>query len=138
MLREHACVLVKNRNTCISEYTSISDDVLIHRAKILGVSLGASTSQVKDSIHNIKETDNNRTLIMIQKNLAEDDKDKSSHSDAFHHANSLSTDLGEDGQLSPEEKSPVREAKGLKVYKRREKVVPKAVRRSSRLNKKYK
>jgi hypothetical protein len=47
-------------------------------------------------------------------------------------------DIGDDAQLAPEKKEPIQEAKKFKVYTRREKVVPKVVRRSVRLSKKYK
>jgi hypothetical protein len=101
--------------------------------------LGASASQIKVSIRNIKEEDNKRTLIMIQKNLVDTHKDESTVIPDLYHASDLATDLGdEDRQLVPKDKSPVWEEKILKVYKRREKVVPKVVRRSIRLSKKYK
>jgi hypothetical protein len=119
--------------------SSIPDDVFIQRANKLGVSMGTSSSQISNSINNIKEVDYNRTLIMIQKNLAESNKeDEQLHSEVLDHASSISMDLGDDVQLVTDGKEPTREGKTLKVYKRREKVVPKVVRRSVRLSKKYK
>jgi hypothetical protein len=125
--------------------SSIPNDVFLQRAKILGVSLGASPSQAAKSIASIKEVDNHRTLIMIQKNLDEvkkseepNNNDDSFHNEVLEHASSISLDIGDDAQLAPEKKEPIQEAKKFKVYTRREKVVPKVVRRSVRLSKKYK
>jgi hypothetical protein len=125
--------------------SSIPNDVFWQRAKILGLSLGNSTSQCAKSIESIKEVDNHRTLIMIQKNLDEvknvDEPNKNDdpfHNKVLEHASSLSLDIGDDAQLAPEGKDPIREAKKIKVYTRRAKVVPKVVRRSVRLSKKSK
>jgi hypothetical protein len=58
----------------------------------------------------IKDIDNNRTLIMIQKNLEDKDKESEMSSGLLDKAASLSSDLEDDRQLAPEEKSPIREA----------------------------
>jgi hypothetical protein len=117
---------------------SIPDDVVADRAKSMGVLLGTSSSQVLESIHNIKEMDNNRTLIMITKNLEEAHPDQSTSSDIINHATSLSTDLDDNSQLVPEEQTPGRVETCLKTYRRRPKVAPKTVRRSVRISKQNK
>ncbi|KAM0904909.1 hypothetical protein ACQ4PT_017693 [Festuca glaucescens] len=119
--------------------SSISDDTFLARATTMGVSLGATQAQVNESIANIKDVDNKRTLITIQKNLENKEIPESSSSSALlDKVSSLSSDLDDDTQLIPEEKSPIRVVKKLRVYKRREKVVPKVVRRRSRLSNKNK
>jgi hypothetical protein len=128
-------------NAKVSDFTlsSIPDDVFTHRAKVLGVSLGTSPSQVYESIRNIKEVDNKRNLIVLHKNLEEANKiNDPSYNEILHNASSLSTDLEQEAQISPEGKELVQEEKKLKVYKRREKVIPKVVRRSVRISKKSK
>jgi hypothetical protein len=106
---------------------------------VLGVSLGTSPSQVYESIRNIKGVDNKRNLIVLHKNLEEANKiNDPSYNEILHNASSLSTDLEQEAQISPEGKELVQEEKKLKVYKRREKVIPKVVRRSVRISKKSK
>jgi hypothetical protein len=76
---------------------------------------------------------------MIQKNLEETSKvDEPLYNETMQHADSISTDLDIENQLDTEREYRVREEKKLKVYKRREKVIPKVVRRSVRLCKKHK
>jgi hypothetical protein len=56
----------------------------------------------------------------------------------MQHADSICTDLDLEDELDTERKDLVQEEKKLKVYKRREKVISKVVRRSVRLCKKHK
>jgi hypothetical protein len=46
--------------------SSITDDVFAHRANMMGVPLGGSPSQIRESIMKIKEANNKRSLIPIQ------------------------------------------------------------------------
>lgn len=48
---------------------SIPDDLFVKRANVLGVSLGVSSSEISESIKSIKDIDNCRTLIMIEKKI---------------------------------------------------------------------
>jgi hypothetical protein len=54
----------------------------------------------------------------------------------FGHLNELSSDLAEEGNQSSQHTEPKMVNKTLKVYKRKQKVAPKVVRRSVRLNNK--
>jgi hypothetical protein len=143
---ERAKYLAKAKDAALSPGTnqpsrfslsSLSDDTFLHRANKLGVSLGGNSAQVQMSIHTIKQVDNKRTLIMIQKNIDETNKNNEMDtSEIIQHASLLSTDLRDDAELISKEKSPIRETKPLKVYARKKKVAPKIVRRSERLSKK--
>jgi hypothetical protein len=105
----------------------------------MGVVLGASSSQVMSAIHNIKEVDNKRNLIMIQKNLNEANKlDDSSSNEVLDQASSLSRDIVDDSEHILEGMENTKNVKNLKVYTRRKKAVPAIVRRSVRLSKKSK
>jgi hypothetical protein len=64
--------------------------------------------------------------------------DEPSYNETLQHVDYISTDLDIENQLDTEMKDLVQEEKKLKVYKRREKVIPKVVRRSVRLCKKHK
>jgi hypothetical protein len=57
-------------NCRASKYTlsSFSHDDIVDRASKLGVNLGNSPSQILSSIDNLKDTDLQRTLIMLKKN----------------------------------------------------------------------
>jgi ABC-type siderophore export system fused ATPase/permease subunit len=50
----------------------------------------------------------------------------------MHNAASISTNLDHEDQLVPEGKDLVQGEKNLKIYKRREKMIPKVVRQSVR------
>jgi hypothetical protein len=119
---------------------AISDDTIFQRAQKLGVSLGGTSSQVTNTIANIKQVDNKRTLIMLSKNLEEKEKvDSDIQIGTLQLAQDLTSDLQCEDNLSAEELVPVREKKIVKVYKRREKkdkLAPRVVRRSVRLSKK--
>jgi hypothetical protein len=117
---------------------SIPDNVVAERAKSMGVLLGSSFPQVLNTIHNIKEMDNTRTLITITKNLEQEYPDESTSLDILNHATSLSTDLDDNSQLAQVEQTPCRVDVGLKTYKRRPKVVPNVLRRSIRIGKQIK
>jgi hypothetical protein len=120
---------------------SISDDIIISRAEKIGVSFGSSPSMVSKLVKNIKDSDNTRTLIMLSKNLAEKniDDEGRTHNTTFDQANGLSVDLMEESNnLEEHNREPVvlEKREITRVYKRREKVKPKVVRRSARLSKK--
>ncbi|KAM0927551.1 hypothetical protein ACQ4PT_002786 [Festuca glaucescens] len=116
---------------------SIPDDIFLHRAKSMGVSLGASSSQVADTISNMKAVDNKRTLIMLSKNLEDNNQNENSQqNDALVHASDLSLDLCDEGKQISDDAVPICDRKITKVYKRKEKVAPKVVRRSVRMSKK--
>jgi hypothetical protein len=119
---------------------AISDDTIFQRAQKLGVSLGGTSSQVTNTIANIKQVDNKRTLIMLSKSLEEKEKvDSDIQIGTLQLAQDLTSDLQCEDNLSAEELVPVREKKIVKVYKRREKkdkLAPRVVRRSVRLSKK--
>jgi hypothetical protein len=125
--------------------SSISDASFLSRTSKLGVCLGASNDEIAATILNIKQSDNERTLIMLSKNI--DEKIENDHGEIgdngkkceiFEKASSLSMDLTAEEQLGSDEiaNPPISIPKITRVYKRREKVVPIAVRRSSRLKKK--
>jgi hypothetical protein len=117
---------------------SFSEDVFIDRAYKLGVSLGSSPSKVSNLIKKIKDDDYSRTIIMLTKNLVDKDSEGGlQQNEVFDRANALTTDLiDESNNLGQGELEPnIQETKIIKVYKRRDKVKPKVVRRSSRLNK---
>jgi hypothetical protein len=119
---------------------AISDDTIFQRAQKLGVSLGGTSSQVTNTIANIKQVDNKRTLIMLSKNLEEKEKvDSDIQIGTLQLAQDLTSDLQCEDNLSAQELVPVCEKKIVKVYKRREKkdkLAPRVVRRSVRLSKK--
>jgi hypothetical protein len=143
---ERAKYLAKAKDAALSPGTnqpsifslsSLSDDTFLHRANKLGVSLGGNSAQVQMSIHTIKQVDNKRTLIMIQKNIDESNKNNEMDtSEIIQHASLLSTDLRDDAELISKEKSPIRETKPMIVCARKKKVAPKIVGRSERLSKK--
>jgi hydrogenase maturation factor HypE len=115
---------------------SLSNDTVINRAARLGVSLGVSPEQISNSINIIKEKDNMRTVVMLAKNLKEKSAEEDQHS-ILNQATNLSVDLVGEEQLGSEEHSAFFvKPKITKVYKRKQKVVPIAVRRSARLSKK--
>jgi hypothetical protein len=64
--------------------------------------------------------------------------DEPSYNETLQHVDYISTDLDIENQLDTEMKDLVQEEKKLKVYKRREKMIPKVVCRSVRLCKKHK
>jgi thymidylate synthase len=87
---------------------SIPDEVFLKTANKLRVSMGASVSQISDSIKDIKEADHNRTLIMITKNLEKDcENNESVHSDVLDHVSSISRDIEDEAQLAPEGHDPI-------------------------------
>jgi hypothetical protein len=115
---------------------SLSNDTVINRAARLGVSLGVSPEQISNSINIIKEKDNMRTVVMLAKNLKEKSAEEDQHS-ILDQATNLSVDLVGEEQLGSEESSAFFvKPKITKVYKRKQKVIPIAVRRSARLSKK--
>jgi hypothetical protein len=117
---------------------SFSEEVFIDRAYKLGVSLGSSPSKVSNMIKKIKDDDHSRTIIMLTKNLVDKDSEGGlQQNEVFDRANALTTDfIDESKNLGQGELEPnIQETKIIKVYKRRDKVKPKVVRRSSRLNK---
>jgi hypothetical protein len=115
---------------------SLSNDTVINRAARLGVSLGVSPEQISNSINIIKEKDNMRTVVMLVKNLKEKSAEEDQHS-ILNQATNLSVDLVGEEQLGSEESSAFFvKPKITKVYKRKQKVVPIAVRRSARLSNK--
>ena len=77
---------------------------------------------------------------MIQKNLEEETNklEDHMHKEVIDNANALTMDCDDDTQIVSEGKDTTCEVKKIKVYKRKEKVAPKVVRRSARLNKKGK
>jgi type IV secretory pathway ATPase VirB11/archaellum biosynthesis ATPase len=103
----------------------------------LGVSLGSNSDQVIASVANMKKVDFNRTLIVLSKNLEEKENEKTNQEfESLGHLNELSSDLAEEGNQSSQHTEPKMVNKTLKVYKRKQKVAPKVVRRSVRLNNK--
>lgn len=99
--------------------SSFSDDAFLHRAKSLGVSLGDTPSKITAMISKIKNDDDSRTLIILQKNLEEKikkDAECPDNNETLVHALALATDLSEEEQQGSREKeSPVREVKRTKV-----------------------
>jgi hypothetical protein len=115
---------------------SLSNDTVISRAEKLGVSLGKSPRQIENSINFLKETDNTRTLVMLAKNLKEISDEEDQHA-ILSHASDLSLDLiGEEHHVEEEDTFTFVKPKVTRVYKRKQKVAPKMVRRSTRLSKK--
>jgi hypothetical protein len=85
-----------NLNTAFS-ILSVSENEIIDRASILGVSLGESPTQVSKSVGLIKEVEINRALTILKKNVqATDCEDVRPHalivSRASNHCENLSDD----------------------------------------------
>jgi hypothetical protein len=122
----------------------ISDTSFLSRTSKLGICLGASNDEIAATILNIKRSDNERTLIMLSKNIdekIENDREENGENEKkceiFEKAASLSMDLTAEEQLGSDDiaNPPISLPKITRVYKRREKVIPTVVRRSSRLKK---
>jgi hypothetical protein len=96
------------------------------------VCLGASNDEIAAAILNIKRSDNERTLIMLSKNIDEKiENDSDENGENGKKFEIFEEQLGSDDIANP----PISLPKITRVYKRREKVIPTVVRRSSRLKK---
>jgi hypothetical protein len=123
----------------ISKYSisSMPDEIFVQWVQKMGVSLGVDENQVAASIHNMKKIDHNRTLIVLSKNV--EDKNKKvtdNQTEIINHALNLSSDLCNEDKQNDEMAPLIQERKITRVYKRKEKIATKVVRRSMRLNKK--
>jgi hypothetical protein len=52
-------------------FLSMSDDTIADRASKLGVSLGSSVEEIQQTVNNLKQTEKDRTMHILQKNLDE-------------------------------------------------------------------
>jgi hypothetical protein len=120
------------------------DASFLSRTSKLGVCLGASNDEIAAKILNIKKSDNERTLIMLSKNI--DEKIENDHEEngeneqkceIFEKGVSLLIDLTAEKLLGSDDiaNPPISLPKISRVYKRKEKVIPTVVCRSSRLKK---
>jgi hypothetical protein len=88
-------------NSSVSKFTlaSFSNESIITHASKLGVTLGASPSQIQASVNNLKEVDLQRTLVVLKRN---EDKIKnvedSISASILQDALDLSADLDEEEQ----------------------------------------
>jgi hypothetical protein len=88
-------------NSSVSKFTlaSFSNESIITHASQLGVTLGASPSQIQASVNNLKEVDLQRTLVVLKRN---EDKIKnvedSISASILQDALDLSADLDEEEQ----------------------------------------
>jgi hypothetical protein len=116
--------------------SSFSNDEVVDRAAVLGVSLGKNSSQVMHSIDLLKETDIARNLFILKRN---EDKDLCSMDDngslALDEATILSQDLIEEEMIEAEiHKELSNKAKSkVKLTRKKTKEVKLPCRRSKRL-----
>ena len=140
---ERAMELIQRRdhssprgNSCVKKlsFVDFPDSEIERRASVLGVSLGESSKDVKNSIASIKELERSRNLVFLNNNLPEVDEGSSSL--ILTNASNLSEDLvNDEGRVHNDQEGLVHfplKAKTLKVKLSADRRV---VRRSARLSK---
>jgi hypothetical protein len=118
---------------------SFSDDVVVHRAAALGVSLGRTSCQVLQSIQLLKETDIQRNLFTLKRKDEKVDEFVDDHcSLILQNATNLSQDLLEEELLETEihKETTVPLKKPTRKYKKKVKEVTTTCRRCTRLKNK--
>ena len=116
-------------------FVSIPNEVIAERASKLGISLGLSSTQVSDSIQNLKEVEEVRNITFL-KNTLTTAEDVGSHSLVMRKASNLCDDLDEEYEDGLGDQVDLL-TQGVKVTRSRMKKVVKRVqvRRSDRLQK---
>jgi hypothetical protein len=146
---ERATQLAKRRFHAISpgtksslSFSKFSDSEIEHRATTLGVSLGSSASETKQSIVALKQLEEDRRITYLQINLNEN-LGEDSDSSILCTANQLCSDLAiEDNDVPIGEPTDSTLNMPIKMFRRRIKknapTVGMSVRRSTRIKKKCK
>jgi hypothetical protein len=144
---ERATQLAERRFHAISpgtksnlSFSKFSDFEIEHRATTLGVSLGSSASETKQSIAALKKLEEDRRITYLQNNLNENLGEESESSIIFT-TNQLCSDLAiEDSDVPVGDLADSTLNMPIKMFKRRNKKIVSSVgvsvRRSTRIKKK--